>query len=196
MHSNYFPLPEDYRRIWANRKQFELCIVGKDPYPTNPIGIPFCKPSWPEMDYRTSGTYVLRSLGIEPGSEHFADPREAFLQLALEGVGFLNSTYWFIGRPFAKRYHQQMVAEDTLVNLPFLAKSRRILLCGEAAKVPWLLQGTPIIAEYQDELGSIWERCESIPHPDIRNRTNPRRRLAWQAVWGDGVLAAHRCPTA
>ncbi len=192
MDAGFFPLPGDYLALWETVSSFDLCIVGKDPYPSNPVGIPFCKSSWAELDYRTSGTYVLRSLGIDPQTPTLPAPRDAFLRLAREGVGFLNATYWFLGRPFAKRYHQDMVLADTLTNLPFLAKSRRILLCGEAAKVPWLLGGSSLNGDQKNQLEAIWVRAEAVPHPDIRNRTNPLRSQAWQNVWADGVLAGYR----
>ena len=192
MKKPYHPLPEEYRAIWEKREYFSLCIVGKDPYPSNPIGIPFCKPSWDQFDFRTSGRYVLRSLGIDPEHPPTGDPRSVFVQLATEGIGFLNATYWFLGRSFAKGLHQELVLKDSLVNLPYLKKSRRILLCGEAGKLPWLLKDAPLQADVRKDLMDVLARGEHVPHPDVRNRSHPERGKIWQLYWANDVLRGYR----
>jgi len=60
----YYPLPAKYIE-----KMYEVCpelvIVGKDPYPSAAMGIPFCKPSWTMMANQTiSGFHVLNSLAL------------------------------------------------------------------------------------------------------------------------------------
>jgi len=185
----YFPLPPDYLELWHRRGTFSLCIVGKDPYPTNPVGIPFCKETWKELDYRTSGTYVLRSLGMYRKTPA---PRDAFMQLAQEGVGFLNATYWFLGRSFAKRHHQSLVAADLAVNLPLMAKSTKVLLCGEAGKLEWLLSGAALDQSMLGQLEAVLARAAKVPHPDVRNRYHRHRAGQWSAYWDDNALTNYR----
>lgn len=62
----YHPLPPEYHEILKKKRNFSLIIMGKDPFPTDPIGIPFCKKTWDEqLGVVCSGRYVLESLGMD-----------------------------------------------------------------------------------------------------------------------------------
>jgi len=62
---SYHPIPEAYKEILAQKQYLDLTIIGRDPYPTSPAGIPFCKESWVELlRDNCSGYHVLSSLGI------------------------------------------------------------------------------------------------------------------------------------
>lgn len=88
----HFPLPKGYKKIISKVEKVLLAVVGKDPFPQSPVGIPFCKTTWEEMTgYGCSGFYVLKSLGIniDKAKKSFS-PETLFMELASLGIVFLN----------------------------------------------------------------------------------------------------------
>jgi len=62
----HYPLLDDYINILNEKGSYFLTIVGKDPYPSDAIGIPFCKPSWNSFcKNNVSGFTIIKSLGFD-----------------------------------------------------------------------------------------------------------------------------------
>jgi hypothetical protein len=73
---------KEYKTIIDNTESFELAIMGKDPYPQDLIGIPFCKETWSDLRRdNCSGYYVLKSLGInfDKVEAYFDFPKDLFI---------------------------------------------------------------------------------------------------------------------
>lgn len=86
---------------FADRKDdYKLCIIGKDPYPEDSIGIPFCKIAI--NDKTCSGYYLLTALGISIKSLNYKytidEVIQIFYDLINKDVLFLNSSYYFLNK--------------------------------------------------------------------------------------------------
>ena len=179
---NYHPLPDDYLAILQARKHLALTIMGKDPYPTDPIGIPFCKPTWETMrDDGTSGFHVLRSLGVDIqfAVQRYPLPTELFCALAEHhGIAFLNLSYHFLDGPCREGQHAMELVAAEEINGPICQVSNTLLLCGEANKRRWF--GTP------------HPRSFAVVHPDVRNQISQHRdiRAKWVKWWTPNAVAA------
>lgn len=176
MHS---PLPPDYYQLLLEARPLKLAIMGKDPFPSVPMGIPFCKPTWAQQsEDNCSGGHVLRSLGFSLGvlTTRFNAPSEFFYWMAQKRIGFLNLVYSYVGTGIGQKKHQQYLANGFERNRPILDGAENVVLCGEARKHSW---NAPIGANYV-------EAC----HPDIRNRNNPSKAAEWHAFWGSAALAS------
>ena len=155
----------------------KLAIVGKDPFPSCAIGIPFCKPTWEQQfAINCSGRYVLLSLGIDPATAQtaYAAPAHLFDYLRTLGIVFLNASYIHLDSKLRKR-HLCYMQHAYQINRLFLNNAQTVLYCGEASKIRWI---TPITRD-----GSY-----SVVHPDVRNKVHPHRSVCWLSWWGDGVL--------
>lgn len=169
----FHSLPACYRILLNLRRGFDLVVVGKDPFPTAPTGIPFCKPSWAEQQKRNGcGIYVLEALGVDiPGAMALhPTPAGLFFSLAVQGVAFLNCSYHFLGSSHIAKRHLAYVRHAFAVNKPIVEKANVVLLCG-AAQV----------------LGDLYPRTARwtpVIHPDPRNRM----RAAWENWWSPSRL--------
>ena len=178
-------LLHNYQETISNIDNFHLCIMGKDPYPTDPNGVPFCKPDWISMFAdNCSGLHVLKSLSVDLLSyeqdsliEEYPAPVDLFIELAKQGVVFINLSHSFIGKVIRKGEHRHSLQESLKVNMPILKKSSKVVLCGEAWKHKWY--------------GDIDDRYLNIIHPDIRNRNNPPTATCWKQWWGSDSLSDH-----
>ena len=166
-------------------KRVLLAIVGKDPFPTGAIDIPFCKAHWPDLRHANCATKaVLASLGypIDTDSHlptHYETPLALFHALRDLGIVFLNASYQLVGdqlphgpfrsRPIRKR-DLAALEHAYAINQPILDAADHIILCGDAKRMHWV---TP------DLLG----RC--VVHPAIRNShsSNDRVKQQWHEVW-------------
>lgn len=177
----YFPLPPQYLSILQARDEFELTIMGKDPFPQDPVGIPFCKPDWDQLnDAQCSGLHVLASLGVNVAAVRstFIMPADYFQFLARSrGIAFLNLSYHFLDGPCRKGAHRAELLQAAAVNVPVLSKSRSIVLCGEASKHRWY--------------GNSLSHAHQVVHPDVRCRISryPQVAAQWQAWWSSGAIA-------
>lgn len=173
----HYPIPDNYLKILNETDTIELVILGKDPYPGDPVGIPFCKDTWSELfQYNCSGRYVLNALGYEENdiiTGKYSCPAAFFEYLAkIRGIFFLNVSYHYLGGPLRKKKHQKFIDEAHDVNKPILRNARRIIFCGAANKIRWLgLEG-----------GNVTK----VVHPDVRNRYSPFLHINsdWKNVWG------------
>lgn len=176
---SYFPLPQSYIDILTTREEFILTIVGKDPFPTNPVGIPFCKRTWEEQRKKnSSGLYVLKSLGIDldKAEKIFTTPNGLFYYLALNGIALLNCSYHYLGAKISKK-HYIYIKNALITNQPIISNSKNVILCGQAK----------ILSEEKTEIGiELPNNCIDVVHSDIRVRTNIQPK--WQEWWSDDSL--------
>ncbi|WP_147431169.1 hypothetical protein [Thiocapsa rosea] len=123
-----------------------------------------------------SGLHVLQSLGtnLEEVQASYSKPKDYFLELAANGIAFLNLSYHYIGEKIVLRDHRTILAEAYEFNRQILKQAERAILCGEASKQKWNapLSSTQYIAI----------------HPDIRNRNHPRRIDKWNAWWQPNAI--------
>ena len=174
---------QDYRVAVDRYTDFQFCIMGKDPYPTDATGVPFCKPDWESMiKDNCSGYHVLNSLGVDLRAysveflrTRYPRPLNLFIHLLGYGVVFTNLSQEFINGVIRKNRHQMQLRDGLQSNMAILEKSDTIILCGEAWKHRWY--------------GQVDESFLNIPHPDIRNRNNPPTSTCWKTWWEKGQLA-------
>lgn len=163
-----------------DQNQIRLIIMGKDPYPTNANGVPFCKPTWTEqLDSSYSGYHIFRSLGIESKSleTSFDNPIDYFIFLSFRGIIFLNLSYSYIGGPIRRARHNAQLREGFNINRPFLETASNIILCGEAKKNRWN--------------GHNYSNSIEVVHPDIRNRNSRYQSIRenWLSNWSGNSIA-------
>lgn len=176
----YHPLPTEYINALNLRESYSLVIMGKDPYPTGAVGIPFCKSSWDSFCVEgVSGLYVFRSLGINVNEirRSFCNPREFFIYLARnKGIVFLNLSYHFLDGVCRKKKHHSQLLSAEVINQKYLQASRNTVLCGEANKIRW----------YKNSYNNLHEavhpdaRCKISKHEDVRDD--------WYKWWSENAL--------
>lgn len=174
MKYSYHPLPDTYHAILRFHRELVLTIVGKDPFPTDPLGIPFCKGTWREqMKYNCSGSHVMAALGIDlvEVSSRIEAPRDLFYALAAKGVAFLNASYHSLEADGIPEEDFWCVDEALEVNLPLIEKSQTVILCGQASIIKSCVNKDDLVAYI---------------HPDTQNRAS--RRPQWEAAWLPNVL--------
>ena len=171
----FHPLPESYKDILESKSCFDLTIVGKDPYPTSPVGIPFCKESWGEflMD-NCSGYHVLLSLGVNlvAAQDNYSTPNTLFEKLAIEGIAFLNASYHLLNSEKILKKHLCYIETAIPANKPIIEKSNACILCGQAK----------IINSYIPGQANIFE----VIHPDVQNRKYKKEE--WDGIWLPNIL--------
>lgn len=168
-------MPKSYAEIVGTITNIKLVIVGKDPFPTAPIGIPFCKTSWEEqLKDNNSGLYVLRSIGVnlEYEKTNCIAPSNLFHKLARQGVVFLNCSYHFLDTDGLPKKDHIYVDMALTVNEPIIRKADNVLLCGEAKIL-------------EDKIKGVNCFHRSV-HPDIRNRNS--RQPEWLEWWADKAI--------
>ena len=178
----YHPLPDCYLNILENKNTLVLTIMGKDPYPSEPMGIPFCKSTWDSMcNSNASGLNILLSLGADIAAikQIYATPKDYFCELAINhGIAFLNLSYYFLGKSnCSKRKHQNELKSAEKTNGVILEKSERIIFCGEAEKHRWY--------------GKSHNNGYEIVHPDNRckNSQYPNIRKNWEEWWSQNAIS-------
>lgn len=174
MKHRHHPLPDTYHAILLSRCELFLTVVGKDPFPSGSVGIPFCKDTWREqkMD-NCSGSHVMASLGIDLDemSSRLEAPRDLFYALAAKGIAFLNASYHFLEAKGIPKKDYAYVEGALHVNVPLIKKSQTVILCGQAR----------VLTDYVCRKDMV----EYI-HPDTTNRAT--RRPLWDHAWRPNVL--------
>lgn len=170
---------ESYRSLINSKTTYRIAIVGKDPFPTNATGVPFCKPTWQEqLQQNSSGFHVLNSIGVIDLIDEckFLRPFDFFSFLASKGIVFLNISYEYIGGSIRRLEHRVQMNQAYLINQPIMHSCDIVLLCGEASKNRWNGFMHPNIIE--------------VVHPDNRNRISrfERIRNQWSENWVTNVI--------
>lgn len=172
-----YPLPGNYVRILNEADTIEMVIIGKDPYPSDPIGIPFCKLTWDELfKYNCSGRYVLNALGYEesdiPKGRYWSPSTFFEYLITKKGIAFLNISYHYIGGPLRKKNHESFISEAYGINEPILKKAKIIICCGEANKLRWT--------------GFNRDGVFKMVHPAIINSVSTHKQVknGWMKIWG------------
>lgn len=130
-----YPLDPEYLLKIKSFKSFELTIVGRDPYPTEPIDIPFMIHSWNGLDGKSAGRYLVRSIyGSIPEVKYGYPLCFAFHMLDC-GVVLLNSSYHYLRKETINQKHKDFIKEAYSVNKPIFDKSKTVLLCGDASNM-------------------------------------------------------------
>jgi len=175
MKYSYHPLPETYIEILTSKNDFDLIIVGKDPYPSSPIGIPFCKGTWVELlQYNCSGSHVLASIGVDlvAAKEKYTTPDKLFEALAKEGIGFLNASYHFLDSDKILKKHHCYIEEALILNKPIVEKSKACILCGQAKIINKYISGRAYVFE--------------VIHPDVQTKRLYKKQ--WNETWLPNIL--------
>lgn len=160
----------------VSQTSLQLTIIGRDPFPTDPIGIPFCKPTWEQqLESNCSGRNVLLSLGIDldAAEKEFKTPSGLFESLRSDGIIFLNASYEFIDGKIRKYKHLKYLSDAWAINEPFINISTFVLYCGEANKIKWV--------------APINNDC-CVVHPDIRNKINKYTSEQWKDTWSQNAI--------
>jgi hypothetical protein len=172
-----YDLDGEYRFAAERLGAFQLAIVGKDPFPTDPCNIPFVKQEWHLLDRRSAGYYLSRSAFGPEVNRKFESPRVAAFALLKRGVVLLNASYRFLEKERASREkHFAFVLESLDVNFPLLEKAGFILLCGDAGEMmSWVVDIDPM-------------SFEAVPHPSLQGKNRTADKAQWCKWWCCGKL--------
>lgn len=172
-----------YLDACEKKMNIKLCIVGRDPYPNNAIGIPFCKSSWSELkDKRIAGYHIIKSFfgDFNFNNPLHETPRETFMELIDFGVVFLNASYAFLNKEYLnKNKHNNFVRESFKINKRIMEKSKIIFLTGDAFEmIKW------VSSDYID-------KKYKVPHPSLQGRNAMKDKDEWLTYWEKGKLSKY-----
>ncbi len=163
-------LHKKYYKELLEINTINILIIGKDPYPTSPNGIPFCKDDINDLKKSNcSGKYLLFGLGIDLDKET-RNPEDIFFNLLRKDkIGFINSSYFFLGK---RKITSNEIEYSESINKPILKKSQIIVATKSSLK---------ILKEYNKLPDNIIE----ISHPDNRNKNSryEKVRNSWSAIY-------------
>ena len=60
----HFALEESYLDICAKMNKIDLVIMGKDPFPNDAMGIPFCKKNWELLSNKVQAGFNILNLSL------------------------------------------------------------------------------------------------------------------------------------
>lgn len=177
---SHHPLPADYLAGIASQTAIHAVFVGKDPFPTAPVGLPFCKNTWTEqLQDNCSGKHVLQSIGVSlaMANQAYQTPIDLFMALARQGIVMLNASYHFLNSPGFPKVYVPLLEQANTVNLPVIGRAQYVFLLGQAkVLLPYIRQKFP---ELKDSV-------VTVIHPDTQNRKF--RRSEWEEIWLPDVL--------
>lgn len=170
-------LNSEYQLKINELESVNLVVLGKDPYPTDPIGIPFMKGTWSEMDRNSSGFHIFNSIfGGLPSSDKYESPKDYANYLLSQGIVFLNCSYHYLKKEkLSKIKHKNCLDDAGIINIPILLKSQRIILCGKEVS-------SVMLASSIDNNKFI-----EAPHPSRLSRTS--KKEDWDKIWGHNQLS-------
>ena len=121
------------RRIECNQL-IHLAVVGKDPYPSAPIGLPFAKKTLSETFIADSGRVLFPALGVdvEKWKHSGRDVKNLYKALCDRGIIFLNVSYRYLVKDFAEKRVLPYLKCANSYNRRILEKTNRVVLCGDA----------------------------------------------------------------
>jgi len=175
-----YPLDADYRTLAASSKQIRLVLLGKDPYPTGPTGIPFVKDNWATLNKNSAGYNVFCSLCGKETLSQSPSPRALALELAARGIVFLNCSYHYLRKEVLNKYkHFRYVKLAYEGNRIFLERADRVILCGQAY---------PMLAWVKHDLNM--DKYKSAPHPSRQARNRINDQSQWDEYWQEKALSS------
>lgn len=156
---------------------FDYLFIGKDPYPSNSNGIPFCKENFEELKkFNCSGKYLLNGLGvdIEDSAKNYENPKSLFLDLVkTKKIGFLNASYIHLKN---HKLTDEELKEMFSMNAEIIKKSQNVYTS---------IGGCKILSKYLDV--NVLNKIKKVCHPDVRNMNNRYKELhkeIWQTTSG------------
>jgi hypothetical protein len=159
---------EKYFKELNKLKSIKFLFIGKDPYPNDANGIPFCKDLKIEMQKdNCSGRHLLMGFGINIDKDS-RDPENIFFELlSKHGIGFVNASYYYIGKD---KLSKEEIQFSELKNSKLFAKAAIIISTIGSQK---------LINKYVNPI----KNAISVYHPDVRNRNNPKTNKKWMIYY-------------
>lgn len=156
---------EGYKRL-IKGKHPKFLILGNKPYPTDAMGIAFCKDSWDElMKKKCSGYHLLNALGVdlENAKSKYRSPFALFCKMIHFGIFFWNKA-----------------DIDGLFSLGIEERSLRVVVCGPNAAVCY---GYP----------RFLKLCDNVPfyvprHPSPQKANAEDVDSIWKIFFGGSGL--------
>lgn len=172
-----FPLCNLYKKKALALKGIKICIVGRDPYPSAAMNLPFCKNQFDIKRDNCSGKHLLRGLGVDVHSPKYSslEPYDIFMDLLDQGIAVLNSSYYYLEKEtLSKRKHMEFFNEAyTETNKELFKKSDIIILLGESSKM----------VEWLNIKDGAERKMVTVCHPDVRNRYNSAVKESWNKTF-------------
>lgn len=164
-------LDKKYQEI-INSSSIKRIIIGRDPYPSDPMGIPFCKNDWSLLDNKSAGLFILNTF-------HKINKRqeliEHFYEMARLGTIVLNASYFFMGGTYKKKLHQDFVQKSwEQINKKLILNlnaNGEILLCGDSG----------IMMKDIIEKNNIRATIKYVSHPCLQSRNKNKDK--WDKTW-------------
>lgn len=162
-------------------RPIKLVIVGKDPYPTNPIGIPFAKQTLKDTFESDSGKYLFPSMGVDVSRWMQSNASvETFYDKMLEnGIFFLNICYRFLNHKLQKNIHSIYLKCANSVNRAILDKSQNIVFCGDACVGIFWANGYTAYQKGSSGNYIVYPNANYACHP-----SDPKKSGNWNQYWG------------
>ena len=174
---------EQVIRHLESRKPVHLVIMGRDPYPQNPIGFPFAKNDMSSQHICDSGYVLLWALGIQhfPTKSHTV--KRMYKELLKNGIILLNVCYKFMGECFSKSnaIHHLKCANSFNKYVLDYAKSNNgiILFCGESTAQGICWANNEQFHKKEKVSISLYRNCAiQICHPSGTDDST------WKKIWG------------
>lgn len=173
-------------RIERNHSIY-LAIVGKDPYPSDPIGLPFAKRTLKETFAATSGKPLFTSLGVDvvKWEQSGRDVKNFYKELCDRGIIFLNISYKFLADDFAKKRVLPYLKCANSYNRYILERCGKVVLCGDADKgTKWSNEDIPRYYSYAEKPWHPSARKPIQARSVTANNADEQYRERWSAYWG------------
>lgn len=199
----YLDLEKNISKKWADslylhqkyfdslllKENINLLIVGRDPYPdeVNRTGIPFCTIDKKSLlDGRKSGKHLLKGLGTKVENDN-QEAEQIFFKLLEEGIGFVNASYFFIGKNKSPKDYQLQISN--YLNHSIYQKSKCIVVTKSAhalLKKKLKLQSDDFLGDNIKYFlpSNFNEKIIEVPHPASRKKHTEEYKKVW-GVFGN-----------
>ena len=184
--------PKYFDSLLAHKEKLNIIFVGRDPYPNDSMGIPFCKNEINKLrKTNCSGRYLLRGFGVdimEKKYDDFQNTEDMFFSLLMDkGIGLVNASYFPISKK-AEKY--QIKLSSYLNNLLFSLEGPKVIMT-KSAEVLFKMKEKPLESGYklletpsiQMPIKDTWS---IVCHPDFRNSRREDHKTFWQELDGIG----------
>lgn len=160
-----------YSNMLKEVPKINLLFIGKDPYPQNPIEIPFCKETFKELENGTcSGRYLLNGLGVDLADfKKYTEPYALFFNLLMDKrIALINASYDKLNKTKLTEVQKRIFREK---NSPIIEKADFVIASFGAKKV---------LKQYLNEY--LLKKINEVCHPDIRNKSKKHKEL-YETIW-------------